>query len=303
MRVANPLITIARNPLAAFGFELLHFGLKNARACVFPVFIFAMLAVSQVAPLPMARYDFLLLACLGMQGLMLATGLETRDELKVITLFHLLGLGLELFKVHVGSWSYPEDALFEVGGVPLYSGFMYASVASFMIQAWRLFGLRFLRWPPTLLVAPLGALIYLNFFTHHALPDLRYVLIAAVLVVFGRTRVAFTPVSTTYRMPLVLAFLSIGVFVWFAENIATYLGAWQYPDQSDGWRLVSPAKLTSWSLLVIVSLLAVVQLKRVKGARPGQAQDVVEDRGWGDVGRTVGARIRSLSSPRPRSGR
>lgn len=47
--------------------ELLHFGLKNARACIFPVFIFLMLALSQVLPLPLARYDFLLLACLGMQ--------------------------------------------------------------------------------------------------------------------------------------------------------------------------------------------------------------------------------------------
>ncbi|MDF1521768.1 MAG: DUF817 domain-containing protein [Trueperaceae bacterium] len=280
MRVADHLLLPAHARIAPFAVELLHFGLKNARACVFPVYIFAMLALSQVAPLPIARYDFLLLACLGMQALMLATGLETRDELKVITLFHLLGLGLELFKVHVGSWSYPEDALFEVAGVPLYSGFMYASVASYMIQAWRHFALRFLRWPPTVLVAPLGALIYLNFFTHHALPDLRYVLIVAVLVVFGRTWVAFTPTTTTRGMPLVLAFLLIGVFVWFAENIATYLGAWQYPDQSDGWRMVSPAKLTSWSLLVIVSLMAVVQLKRLKGARPGQAQDVVED---GDV--------------------
>lgn len=89
-----------RARLAAYADELLHFTIKNARSCIFPVFIFGMLAVSQVAPLPMARYDFLLFACIGMQFLMLATGLETRDELKVITLFHLLGLGLELFKVH-----------------------------------------------------------------------------------------------------------------------------------------------------------------------------------------------------------
>jgi len=267
--IATPRLLLA--PLAN---ELLHFGLKNARACLFPLFIFLMLALSQVVPLPIARYDVLLLACLALQALMLATGLETRDELKVITLFHLLGLGLELFKVHMGSWSYPEPAFAKVGGVPLYSGFMYASVASFMIQAWRHFGLRFLRWPPAHLVLPLGALIYLNFFTHHALPDLRFALVAAVLVVFGRTRVAFTPVATERWMPLVLAFLLIGVFVWFAENIATYLGAWQYPDQQDGWRMVSVHKLSSWSLLVIVSLMAVVQLKHLKGARGLQAQDV-----------------------------
>lgn len=266
-----------RARLAGYLDELLHFTLKNARSCIFPVFIFAMLAVSQVAPLPVARYDFLLFACLGMQALMLATGLETRDELKVITLFHLLGLGLELFKVHVGSWSYPEEAMFKFWGVPLYSGFMYASVASYMIQAWRFFGLRFVRWPPAAVVIPLGALIYLNFFTNYVLPDIRFFLIAAVLVVFGRTWVAFTPVSTQRGMPLVLAFLLIGIFVWFAENIATFLGAWQYPDQQDGWRMVSPHKLTSWALLVIVSMMAVVQLKHVKGARESERQDVVVD--------------------------
>ncbi|HLU82675.1 MAG TPA: DUF817 family protein, partial [Trueperaceae bacterium] len=143
-----------RSRLAIIVIELLHFGAKNARACLFPVFIFAMLALSQLLPLPIARYDFMLIACLALQGFMLATGLETRDELKVITLFHLLGLGLELFKVHVGSWMYPETALFKIWGVPLYSGFMYASVASFMIQAWRLLTLRFLHWPPAYLVAP-----------------------------------------------------------------------------------------------------------------------------------------------------
>lgn len=274
MRAPHALAFATRVALRGHALELLRFGLKNARACLFPVFILAMLALSKALPLPLARYDFLLLACLGMQALMLATRLETSDELKVITLFHALGLGLELFKVHAGSWSYPEPALAKVAGVPLYSGFMYASVASYMIQAWRLFGLRFLRWPPTRVVLPLGALIYANFFTHHVLPDLRYALIVAVMVVFGRTRVAFTPHATERGMPLVVAFALIGGFVWFAENVATFLGAWQYPHQHDGWHPVSPHKLIAWSLLVIVSVMAVVQLKRVKGARPGQRQDV-----------------------------
>ena len=266
-----------RSRLRRYALELVHFTLKNARSCIFPVFIFLVLALSQLLPLPLARYDFLLIACLSMQGIMLATGLETWDELKVITLFHLLGLGLELFKVHMGSWAYPEAALFEVWDVPLYSGFMYASVASFMIQAWRQLDLRFLHWPRSVLVVPLGALIYLNFFSHHYLPDLRYLLVAAVLVVFGRTRVAFTPLDKERRIPLVLAFLLIGVFVWFAENISTFLGAWEYPHQEEGWRLVSLSKLSSWSLLVIVSLMAVVQLKHVKGSRRGQDQDVLVD--------------------------
>ena len=264
-----------RPRLARYALELVWFGLKNARACLFPVFIFAMLGATQVVPLPIPRYDALLIACLGMQAFMLAAGLETRDELKVITLFHMLGLGLELFKVHMGSWSYPEDAYTKIAGVPLFSGFMYASVASFMIQAWRLLRLRFLGWPPAHVVMLLGALIYLNFFTHHFVVDLRYALVAAILLVFGGTWVAFRPAEKERRIPLALAFLLIGLFVWFAENIATWLGAWQYPDQEDGWRMVGIGKLSSWSLLVIVSMMAVVQLKRLKGSRPGESQDVV----------------------------
>ena len=45
-----------------------------------------------------------------MQWIMYKTGLETKDELKVITVFHLIGLLLEIYKVHFGSWSYPEEA-------------------------------------------------------------------------------------------------------------------------------------------------------------------------------------------------
>lgn len=58
--------------------------------------------------------------CVLMQLWMVRSGLETRDELKVITLFHLIGLALELFKVHMGSWSYPEEGYSKIFGVPLY---------------------------------------------------------------------------------------------------------------------------------------------------------------------------------------
>src|SRR3712207_8701203 len=52
------------------------------------------------------------------------------------------------------SWSYPEQGFFEVFGVPLYSGFMYASVASYMCQAWRLLDLDLKNYPPYALSVP-----------------------------------------------------------------------------------------------------------------------------------------------------
>lgn len=82
---------------------------------MFPVVIFASLALTKIAPLPLLpRYDWLLVICLLMQWWMVRSGMETRDELKVITLFHVIGLALELFKVRMGSWSYPEEGYMSV---------------------------------------------------------------------------------------------------------------------------------------------------------------------------------------------
>ncbi len=94
------------NPL----FQLVRFGYQQALSCLFPVVIFASLALTQVIPLPFFyRYDWLLFICLLMQWWMVKSGRESYDELKVISLFHIIGLALELFKVHMGSWSYPEE--------------------------------------------------------------------------------------------------------------------------------------------------------------------------------------------------
>ncbi len=91
--------------------QLVRFGWAQALSCLFPIVIFASLALTKFIPMPqMSRYDWLLIICLLMQWWMLKSGLETKDELKVITLFHIIGLALEIYKVHMGSWSYPEEA-------------------------------------------------------------------------------------------------------------------------------------------------------------------------------------------------
>ncbi len=244
-------------------------------SCLFPVVIFASLFLTRLIPLPwLHRYDWMLVICLAMQWWMVRSGLETRDELKVISVFHLIGLALEWFKVHMGSWSYPDEGYTKVFDVPLYSGFMYASVASYLCQAWRRLRVELVGWPPFLLVVPLAAAIYLNFFTHHYWIDVRWWLSALVVAVFWRTWVAYEVGGTRYRMPLALSFALIGFFIWIAENVATFFGAWEYPDQAGAWRIVHLGKVSSWLLLVIVSFLIVATLKRVKerqqlaGSRP-----------------------------------
>lgn len=246
--------------------HLWNFGIKQAMACIFPVYLFGVLAVSQWLVIPgLYRYDIILILCLAFQWWMYRSGLETKDELKVIAVFHGIGLALELFKVHMGSWSYPEEAWSKVMGVPLYSGFMYASVASYLCQAWRRLGVKLSDWPEGWWTVPLGTAIYFNFFTHHYIWDFRWLLTVLIFVVFYKSTVFFVVKRDTFRMPLSLSFLLIGFFIWIAENIATFLGAWKYPDQEAAWRLVHFSKISSWFLLVIVSFIIVAQLKHVKG--------------------------------------
>lgn len=89
--------------------------------------------------------DFLTLAAVLIQILMVAARLETVRELRVIVLFHIVGTVMELFKTDVGSWSYEAEGFLRIGAVPLFSGFMYAAVGSYMVRVYRLFDLRFTR--------------------------------------------------------------------------------------------------------------------------------------------------------------
>lgn len=248
--------------------KLWVFGYQQALSCLFPVIIFGALGLTKVVEIPgLPRYDLILLICVLAQIGMLVSKLETWDELKVICVFHVIGLMLELYKVHMGSWSYPEEGWSKIGGVPLYSGFMYASVASYICQAWRRMNLRITGWPLPVLTVLISTAIYANFFTHHYVWDARWLLTALLFVVFGRTMVYFDVEGKTLRMPLVLSFLLIGFFIWIAENISTFLGAWTYPGQERTWSLVHIGKISSWFLLVVISVIIVAQLKHIKQGR------------------------------------
>lgn len=251
-----------------FLIEFVIFGIKQARACVFAGSFFAALIASRFLPLgELPRYDFIFLAAIAIQVVLLVTKIESIREAMVLCLFHAIGLILELYKTHpsVGSWSYPEPGYLKIGSVPLYSGFMYAAVASYMCQAWRILELKLQGYPSYWQSVPLCAAIYINFFTNRYFQDLRLFLIPVVFAVFWPTRVYFTVVSKQQRhMPLVLSFVLIGFFIWIAENIATFFGAWVYPEQSARWTAVSLQKFSSWFLLVIVSFLIVADLKHVR---------------------------------------
>jgi len=247
--------------------EFIIFGIKQARAAIFAGSFFLLLLISNHIPLyGLARYDFLFLAAVAIQAILYFSKMETKDEVKVIFLFHIIGLVLELYKTSpgIGSWSYPEPAIFKIATVPLYSGFMYAAIGSYISQAWKIFRLELTNYKHYLISVFLCLLIYLNFFTNHYIYDIRLFLIAAVFIFFWRTRVYFTVTNARRFMHMNLAFLLIAFFIWIAENISTYLGAWQYPNQVHTWNIVSTGKITSWFLMVIISFILVAYLKHFK---------------------------------------
>jgi uncharacterized membrane protein YoaT (DUF817 family) len=210
----------------------------------------------------LARYDFLVIAAVGIQVAMLAFKLETWEEAKVIFVFHAVGTAMEIFKTSVGSWLYPEASLLRIGGVPLFTGFMYAAIGSYIARCWRLFDFRFTRHPPLWALSLLAAAIYVNFFAHHYLPDVRVALFACTALLFGRCWVHFKVWRVHRRMPLLLGFVLVALFIWLAENIGTFTAAWMYPHQRLGWSLVSLGKLGAWFLLMIVSYALVALLNR-----------------------------------------
>lgn len=246
-------------------YEFALFGFKQAWACLFGGLMLAVLLATHLFypdGATLARYDFLTLAALAIQLAMLALRLETLSEARVILAFHLVGTVMELFKTSAGSWVYPEASLLRIGDVPLFSGFMYAAVGSYLARVWRIFAIRFAPFPRMLWAQVLAAAIYVNFFSHHWLPDLRLLLFVLLGLLFWRTRAQFTVWRERRWMPLLLGWFLIAAFIWLAENIATFARAWTYPAQAQVWTMVPPGKLGAWYLLMYISFILVASLHR-----------------------------------------
>jgi len=250
------LLRIRRLPAGA----LLAFAVRQAWAALFGGLMLLGIVVTTYVHLPwLSQYDWLFVWAIFIQLFMLVTKLEKPHEVLTILLFHLVGLGMELFKTSsaIGSWSYPGDAFFKVGNVPLFSGFMYAAVGSYIARAWRVMSLSFTHYPRRVWTVLLAVAIYANFFTHHYVYDFRYVLFAAVIVLYGRTQVHYVINKTHRRMPLVVGFGLIALFIWLAENIGTFTRVWLYPSQVGQWHMVGVDKVGSWFLLMIISFIMI----------------------------------------------
>jgi uncharacterized membrane protein YoaT (DUF817 family) len=254
----------ARARLPGWAVAPVLFVLKQGWACLFGGLLLAAIIGTKLVwqpGWPVHRYDALLVFAVATQVLFLRWRLETWEEARVILLFHLTGTAMEWFKVGAGSWSYPEPALFRLFDVPLFSGFMYAAVGSYIARVIRIFDMAFAPYPPFRATLLLAGAIYGNFFAHHFLPDIRVVLFALTVLLYARTRVWFRIDRRDHWMPLPLAAFLSAVALWVAENVGTLTGTWLYSGQVPG-QAVSLAKFGSWYLLLYVAFVTVTLVSR-----------------------------------------
>lgn len=271
---------MARKRWTAWLYEFVRFGLKQGWACLFGgIAVTLMIATYRFYPAnaSLARYDFLFLCMVAVQAVLLGSRLETSDEAKVILIYHFVGTMMEIFKTSVGSWIYPEPSLFRIGGVPLFSGFMYGCIGSYLCRVWRLFDFRFARHPPRWCLVALSVAAYANFFADHYGFDLRLLLFVVAALVFGRTTIHFKIWHGYRSMPLLLGLVLVSLFIWISENIGTFTRTWLYPSQSHGWTMVSLSKLGSWFLLLIISytLVSLINAPRAMIVRKPVLPDAV----------------------------
>lgn len=276
--------------------EFWIFGLKQAWACLFGgLLLGAMIATQLWYPFEsIHRYDFLFVFAVCIQAGLLLARLETVREAIVILVFHVVATAMEVFKTlpSIQSWSYPGE--FEIGilAVPLFAGFMYSAVGSYIARAWRVFEFRFSHYPPMGMTVALVTGIYINFFTHHFLQDARWVLLAFAFWLYRDVWIHFRVDKVYRRMPLLLGFTLVALFIWIAENIATFTRVWVYPSQDIAWHPVPLTKLVAWLLLMMLSFVLVSLVNRprifvVPGGNPAGSAALAR-RPW----------IRSLLSPR-----
>lgn len=240
----------------------INFTIMQARASLFAgillsLIVFTFLFYPEGASLN--RFDLLFILAAITQVILIKFKLESVQEFKVIIIFHILAMVMEIFKTspQVGSWSYAPGFKIGILGVPLFAGFMYSAVGSFVARAWRIFGLKFSGYPELWKTVVLATAIYIHFFAHHYIVDLHWPLALITLFIFRKTWVKFSASSRQYKMPLNLSFVLISFFIWIAENVGTYFKAWSYPGQEIAWHIVRFEKILAWFLLIILSFVLV----------------------------------------------
>ncbi|CAM4098692.1 DUF817 family protein [Acinetobacter pragensis] len=208
------------------------------------------------------RYDYLLFYALIIQVCLLCLKLESWAEAKVIALFHVMAMVMEVFLTHpqIASWQYPQPAVFKILTVPLFAGFMYSAVGSFFARSLRLYQVSFEKLPGFGNMLILALLSYINFMSKFFVPDIRMILFVWSVVIFWETKIKFQLQHHQVQLPMLPILMLLAFIIWIAENISTFYKIWLYPSQVDAWHMVGWGKLGSWYLLLLLSLVLVLKI-------------------------------------------
>lgn len=209
------------------------------------------------------RYDLLFIIAVLIQVALIIAKLEHPREVLAIIIFHIFAMAMEIFKTSpaVGSWTYPEPAILAIASVPLFSGFMYSAVGSYIARAWRINEFTFHRLPSGPVLVLLSIAIYINFFANHFITDLRWPIFVLLVIAFWRTKFHVRITDRVISIHPLISNAFLALFIWLAEQISTFARVWLYPNQAVAWTFVSFHKFTSWYMLLIFSFVIIALLQ------------------------------------------
>lgn len=250
---------------------ILEFIHKAAKAALFGILLLSAFALTVSMGTEeywgFFRYDYLLFYALIIQFFLIYTKLESWAEAKVIALFHVMAMVMEIFLTHpqIASWIYPQPAIFKVMTVPLFAGFMYSAVGSFFARSLKLYQVSFTRLPSFGNMLALSILAYLNFMTKFFIYDFRYVLFLWSIVIFWETKIDIKLQQCKVKLPMLIILFILAFIIWVAENISTFYEIWLYPSQQENWHWIGAGKIGSWYLLLLLSLVFVLKILGIRG--------------------------------------
>ncbi|MDQ5957427.1 MAG: hypothetical protein QG614_402 [Patescibacteria group bacterium] len=241
---------------------------KQSSSAIFGGVLLFFIALSYFyMPSNILRYDLLFLIAIITQIVFLYFKIETIKEVLIILVFHIFAMLMEIYKVSIGSWVYPNQAIFSIASVPLFTGFMYSAIGSYIFRAWKINKFRFINLPSNTSLLLLGLGIYINFFTNHYIYDFRYVILAIAILLFWKTKLYVEITDKIVQInPLVANALSAFV-IWLSEQAGTLFRIWSYPNQILSWQPVSFDKYTSWYMLMIFSFIIITILSKDQNSK------------------------------------
>lgn len=203
------------------------------------------------------RYDLLFIFAILTQIFLFYFKFEKLREILVIFIFHILALFMEVYKVNIGSWTYFGGGVLSISGVPIFTGFMYSAIGSYIYRAWKINKFSFKNYPKPLPLIFLAAIIYINFFTNHFIYDFRYFILILSFIIFYRTKFFVEITDKVIQIHPLISNALMAFVIWLSEQFATLFRVWAYPNQMSGWVAVSFSKYISWYLLLILSFIII----------------------------------------------